>query len=118
MDEETQTIIGTSGFMAPELVRGECSPSVETDLFAFSVLIFQILLLSHPLEGLQESSIAVLDEAAILRLHGTHPLFIFDPHDDSNRPDRERHQIAWTYWALLPRFFERAPYSSLHFWAP
>ena len=39
--------------MAPEIVRGEALPSTATDLYSLSVLLFYLLMVSHPLEGLR-----------------------------------------------------------------
>ncbi|OQY51861.1 MAG: serine/threonine protein kinase, partial [Desulfobacteraceae bacterium 4572_88] len=38
--EATGGILGTPRFMAPEVVRGEARPSIQTDLFSLAVLLF------------------------------------------------------------------------------
>jgi eukaryotic-like serine/threonine-protein kinase len=95
-------VLGTPSFMAPEVVRGETRPSTETDLYSMAVLLFHLLLLSHPLEGARESAIHCINAAARLRLHGYDPLFIFDPVDASNRPDPQYHPNALIYWDIYP----------------
>lgn len=97
-------VLGTPRFMAPEIVRGEAVPSATTDLFSLAVLLFYIFLISHPLEGALEASIRCLDAAAMRQLYGTHPVFIFDPQDEANRPVPGYQTNALAYWPLYPTF--------------
>jgi eukaryotic-like serine/threonine-protein kinase len=94
---------GTERFMAPEIVRGEALPSTATDLYSLSVLLFYLLMVSHPLEGLRMARADVFGREEALELYGRHPVFVFDPHDTSNGPDPERHWHAAIYWSLYPR---------------
>ena len=82
----TLGVLGTPRFMAPEVVRGEARPSTQTDLFSLSVLLFYMLMVHHPLEGKRETEIKCLDLAAMNKLYGSDPLFIFDHADSSNAP--------------------------------
>jgi DNA-binding helix-hairpin-helix protein with protein kinase domain len=95
---------GTPSFMAPEIVRGEALPSIETDRHSLAVLLFLMFLLHHPLEGQREAAIHCLDNPARRKLYGDAPLFIFDPHDPSNRPVPEVHANALAYWPVYPHF--------------
>ncbi len=97
-------VIGTPRFMAPEIVRGTALPDTQTDLYSLSVLLFYMLMLAHPLEGRREAGIHALDLAAMNRIYGSEPVFIFDPADDSNRPVPGIHDNALTYWGLYPQF--------------
>ncbi|MBN2390765.1 MAG: serine/threonine protein kinase [Anaerolineae bacterium] len=97
-------VLGTPRFMAPEIVRGEARPSMQTDLYSLAVLLFYMLMVHHPLEGKRESSIKCLDLPAMNKLYGTDPLFIFDPKDDSNRPVEGFHDNALAFWPLYPVF--------------
>jgi DNA-binding helix-hairpin-helix protein with protein kinase domain len=99
----TGGVLGTPRFMAPEVVRGEAVPNTNTDLFSLAVLLFYMLMLHHPLEGIRESRIHALDLPAMNRLYGTDPLFIFDPDDASNQPDPLYHRNAVAYWPLYPQ---------------
>ena len=111
-------IRGTDRFMAPEVVRGEALPSVATDLYSLAVLLFYLLMVSHPLEGrrMLHGDVFGRDDAA--DLYGWHPLFVFDPEDGSNSPDPDRHQNAAMYWRLYPQMlrdlFVRAFTDGLH----
>ncbi len=95
---------GTIRFMAPEIVRGVAAPDTETDLFSLAVLLFYLLCNHHPLEGKRESAIRCFDQAAMTKLYGTAPLFIFDPKDEDNRPVPGEHDNALAFWAIYPTF--------------
>jgi DNA-binding helix-hairpin-helix protein with protein kinase domain len=97
-------VLGTPRFMAPEVVRGDALPSTQTDLWSLAVLLFYMLMIHHPLEGKRESAIHALDLPAMNRLYGTHPLFIYDPRDPSNRPVPGIHDNAIIFWRLYPQF--------------
>src|SRR5207247_2074307 len=45
---------GTPRFMAPEIVRGEATPSIETDRYSLGVLLFYLFMMHHPLDGARE----------------------------------------------------------------
>jgi eukaryotic-like serine/threonine-protein kinase len=102
--EGASGVRGTPRFIAPEVVRGEASPSTQTDLLSLSVLLFYLLHIHHPLEGAREAAIKCLDLPAMTQLYGTEPLFIFDPADDANRPVKGLHDNALAYWPLYPAF--------------
>ena len=95
---------GTMRFMAPEVVRGDTGPSIQTDLHSLAVLLFYLLMMHHPLEGQREADIKCLDYPAFDLIYGDEPVFIFDPKDDSNRPVPGLHDNALDFWPLYPRF--------------
>lgn len=97
-------VLGTSRFMAPEVVRGEAQPSTATDLYSLAVLIFYLLMLHHPLQGKKELSFACFDREAERSLFGLDPTFIFDPEDASNAPDPAIHGAVLAYWPLYPGY--------------
>ncbi len=97
-------ILGTPRFMAPEVVRGEAHPNTQTDIYSLAVLLFYLFMVHHPLEGKRETEIHCFDLPAMTHLYGSHPLFIFDPHDDSNRPVPGQQDNALLYWQLYPQF--------------
>ena len=57
VDGQGGVIGGTTRFMAPEIVRAEAGPSIQTDLFSLAVLLFYMLVNHHPLEGAREAQI-------------------------------------------------------------
>jgi eukaryotic-like serine/threonine-protein kinase len=97
-------VLGTARFMAPEIVRGEALPSTKTDRFSLAVLLFYMFMFHHPLEGRREHDIHVLDMAAMKKIYGTEPLFIFDPHDHSNEPVKGYQDNALIFWPIYPQF--------------
>jgi len=104
--ESHQGILGTLGYSAPEIDRGEASPTIRTDLHSLAVLIFKILHLHHPLEGIKETAVKCLDLPARRKIYGTHPIFIFDPQNKSNRPDPVHHRTVSAHWPIYPKFLK------------
>jgi eukaryotic-like serine/threonine-protein kinase len=101
-DGSPSPVLGTRKFMAPEIVRGDAQPSTSTDLWSLAVLLFYILVVGHPLMGRRERDFVCWDEDAELELFGRHPLFVFDPDDATNRPDRDHDAGMYTNWNRLP----------------
>ena len=101
--KDDSSVYGTPRFMAPEIVVGKAMPSRNTDLYSLSVLLFYMFMLNHPLEGRLEAEIKCMDIHAMNKLYGTHPVFIFDPNDKSNRPVRGYQDNALIYWDLYPQ---------------
>jgi eukaryotic-like serine/threonine-protein kinase len=98
-------LLGIPPFAAPEVLRDGVRPNSRTDLFALSVILFQMFMISHPLIGRRATGL--YDAAAQRRHHGTEPLFIFDPADTSNAPvpgDPELGGEALNYWPIYPQF--------------
>jgi serine/threonine protein kinase len=105
-------VLGTPGFMAPEIVTGQQRPSAASDLHSLAVLIFYMLYINHPLEGKTEITIKIMDDIARRKVYGSEPLYIFDPRDTRNRPDPDVHANALTMNEILPKrlkhVFEKA----------
>lgn len=78
-------VIGTKGYMAPEIVMGSAKPSVDTDLHALAVIIYRLLFIRDPFAGPKKHhpDPAVDDEL----MYGQNALFIEHPTDRSNRPN-------------------------------
>lgn len=96
------SVLGTPGFMAPEVLLGRARPGADSDLFSLAVLIFRLLTRHDPLLGRLELAIRCLDEPARRRLYGEDPVFIFDPLDARNRPDPQEHSAALITWPIYP----------------
>ena len=114
---------GTVRFMAPEVIRGEVTPSTVTDLHSLAVFLFFLLVHGHPLEGRRvrasyswQPDGHVSETALALRHFGADPLFVFDPADRSNLPEPGDPMLVW--WPIYPRFirdlFARAFGTGLH----
>ncbi len=102
--DATSAVDGTPKYMAPEIVLG-AQPTVESDLYSLGVLLFQLFMMNHPLHGKLEHDIRVMNPAAMRRLYGEDPVFIFDPKDARNRPVYGDQLRAQVYWDLYPAFF-------------
>jgi len=100
--KSTSQILGTPRFIAPELITSNASPNTETDLHSLAILLFYLLLIHHPLEGEKELEIKCFDLAAMNRLYGSEPVFIFDPDNDKNRPKPGYHDNALAFWYIYP----------------
>ena len=108
IDGSDALIRGTPKFMAPEVVCTNSAPNARTDLYSLSVLLFYMFFRSHPLEGQREQDIRFYDDhvqTELLNLYGVHPVFIFDPKDESNRPSSEAQANAVAFWRIYPTFF-------------
>jgi serine/threonine protein kinase len=97
-------ILGTPRFMAPEIVRGDAYPNIQSDLFSLAVLLFYIFMVHHPLEGRRELAIHSFDLPAMTKLYGKEPLFIFDPEDRANEAVPGYHDNALESWPIYPKF--------------
>ncbi len=77
------SVLGTPGYIAPEVLAGHGSPNIETDRHALAVLLYETLLVRHPLRG---SRIHAADPEEDERLSlGERAIFVEDGRDPSNR---------------------------------
>lgn len=100
-------IEGKARYMAPEIVRGEKLPDVDTDRYSLAVILFMLLVGDHPLEG-KRTNYPVLTNKYDKRIFGTEPLFIFDKNDSSNAPHPQIHRNAAKMWKIFPKFVQDA----------
>jgi DNA-binding helix-hairpin-helix protein with protein kinase domain len=101
---------GTPEYMPPEVVMGQAYASSFSDLHAFAVLLFQLLVRQHPLLGsFQDEPMFIgMDEEKRNRiLMAEKARFIFDPHDCGNAPDPEVDGRAIRLWDALPTFIRK-----------
>jgi eukaryotic-like serine/threonine-protein kinase len=103
-------VLGTAQFMAPEVIRGEKPPSIESDLYSLAIFLFFLFCFGHPLEGeAVEASYSWEDDQRLtepeilLKHYGREPIFIFDPVNDANRPLQNAPTRNW--WGIYPQFF-------------
>lgn len=99
---ELSSVLGTPGFIAPEVLMGRARPGTNSDLFSLAVLLFRLLTRHDPLKGQMELAIDCLDEPARRLLYGKDPVFIFDPADQRNRPNPQEHAAALITWPIYP----------------
>ncbi|GHU52456.1 hypothetical protein AGMMS49975_08260 [Clostridia bacterium] len=104
---KTFGIAGKPGYVAPEIVLGEKTPSVHTDRFSLAVMLFLSLVVARPFEG-KMTAVPCLTEKLDKQFFGEDPVFIFNPTDDRNRPDRGIHANAINFWPTLPPYIQNA----------
>lgn len=102
LDGTEGVVLGTRRFMAPEIVRGDALPSIQTDLHSLAVIIFYVLMIGHPLLGRREALYACIDEAAEKELFGDKAVFVFDPATAVNAPDPVAQEAMVANWEILP----------------
>jgi serine/threonine protein kinase len=99
-------VVGTPDFIAPEVVAtahlskehpDRVLPSRHTDRHALAVLIYQYLLLRHPLRGkkIHDFDDPSIDETLAM---GQKALFVEHPHDNSNRIDSQYAKKEEKFW--------------------
>lgn len=93
----------TPRYAAPEVGRGS-GCSIDTDLHSLGVVLFELLFLSHPFEGRNTASKSILRAEDVHRLYCEQPVFVFNPTDESNRPDPKLHAEVQRYWRIYPTF--------------
>ena len=105
IDGAPSVIGGVWEYQAPEVVLRQAGPTRATDLHSLAVMLFKVLHMGHPLMGQRELAFRNLkDEGAIRQLFGTEARFIYDPHDESNRPVEGRHGPVIGHWKIYPQF--------------
>jgi DNA-binding helix-hairpin-helix protein with protein kinase domain len=102
-DTESGTY-GTPRFIAPEIIAKKESPSTNTDLYSMAVLLFYMFMLHHPLEGAIEANIKCFDAKAMEKIYGFDPVFIYDPHNQTNRPIPGYQDNAIIFWHMYPPY--------------
>lgn len=77
-------IAGVAEFMAPEVALGQSKPNAQTDLYSLAVLLYQLWVWEHPMEGAQTAKVRSWDQPAKLKFYAKEPLFAHHPTDQSN----------------------------------
>ncbi|HIS36259.1 TPA: serine/threonine protein kinase [Candidatus Scatousia excrementigallinarum] len=78
------SVRGTVSFMPPDVMTKRKAPDKDNDSFAIPTIIFMSLYGSHPLDG--KRRLLPCNENIDMYLFGTHPVYVFNPTDSSNRP--------------------------------
>jgi DNA-binding helix-hairpin-helix protein with protein kinase domain len=103
IEDEPAGVRGSLYYMPPEVMLGTVPPSRRSDQFSLAVLLFYLLVHHHPLEGRRTLG-GVWDAEAQLQALAREPLFVFDPQDQSNRPDPDLQPLPLVWWPLLPGY--------------
>jgi hypothetical protein len=107
------SVLGTPGYIAPEVLAGKKLPSIETDQHALAVLIYESLLLRHPLQGPKIHSGRSAEEDESIAM-GKGALFVEHPTDHSNRPNPSPTPPVSALGPHLARLFHKTFVDGLH----
>lgn len=100
---ERSGILGKARYMAPEVVTGDRMPDAYTDKFSLAVILFYIIYMNHPFEGMKVLSHPCMTEELDRKCYGSEILFIADPNDKSNAPIKGLHNNVIIRWPLFPK---------------
>lgn len=94
-------ILGKPRYMAPEVVASRQLPDKYSDYFSLAVILFLLFFRGHPLEGKRDNCDNANNERDLFCRKS---LFVFDPKDDSNRPNPVVHKNVTNLWPIFPPF--------------
>ena len=105
VEKTASGVLGTPGFIAPEVLSRKSIPSIYSDRFSLSVIMFLLLLHGHPLEGGRFLAPLFAEDQA-MALYCTDPVFVFDPNDRRNAlvPTLPQHKAMLSMWHWLPDY--------------
>jgi len=115
-------VAGTKGYVAPEVLMTlhlalndsqRKFPNARTDLHALAVLVYQYLLLRHPLDGRRIPNANSAEEQELLSL-GKEALFCEHPTNPANRPEQTPYHPCTCLGSPLSDLFQRAFVAGLH----
>ena len=97
-------ILGKPRYMAPEVVCQNHLPDTYSDRFSLAVILFLLFFRGHPLEGMRDNCDRDDNEKS---LFCKMPIFIFDPNDNTNRPNPAVHRNVTKLWNVYPPFVKK-----------
>jgi len=105
VEKTASGVLGTPGFIAPEVLSHQSIPSIYSDRFSLSVIMFLLLFNGHPLEGNRFLTPLFAEDQA-MALYSTDPVFVFDPNDKRNVlvPTLPQHRSMVALWHWLPDY--------------
>ena len=115
-DKRNLGVLGKMRYMAPEIVRGDKDkmtgerqmPDTHSDRFSLAVILFLALCLGNPFEGECLKKYVIIDEKAEYEMFGSHPVYIYNELDTSNRPIRGYHTAVLNKYPYLPSYIKQA----------
>ncbi len=107
------SVLGTPGYIAPEVLANKAQPSIATDKHALAVLLYELLLERHPLQGKKVNSTRSAEEDETLSM-GAQALFVEHPTDRRN-PSVKQIDVPYTrLGSALAKCFTRTFVDGLH----
>ena len=115
-DKRSLGVLGKMRYMAPEIVRGDKDkntgerqmPDMHSDRFSLAIILFLALCMGNPFEGECLKKYVIVDEKAEYEMFGSHPIYIYDDNNTSNRPIRGYHTAVLKRYPLLPSYIKSA----------
>ena len=104
---ESTGILGTPGFIAPEVLKLQTVPNRYSDYYSLSIILFHILFRAHPLEGVR-GLVPLLTPEMEMAMYRDDPVFMFDPTDARNRPSKDLQQYITHAWEQMPPYLQGA----------
>ena len=97
-------LLGTRGYMAPEIVRSNFrqKPTIQTDLFSLAIILFRLFYIDHPMEGRMWDRYPLLTDAVEDELYSIHPVYNMSTKTDINRPNDIWAPNVMSRMTLLP----------------
>ena len=96
--ERKSSVVGTAGYIAPEVLKGIRGPNCNSDRWSLFVMMFQIWYYWHPQHGKKMRGVTSGNKGAYQDLP-----FIFDPNDKSNENDNDNDNgLTEFYWNNSP----------------
>lgn len=80
-------VYGVLDFMAPEVALRHSEPNALSDSYSIAILLYQMWMWEHPMEGSLTASIKSFDDIAKLNRFAKNPLFAHHPTDQRNTVD-------------------------------
>lgn len=107
--EKDQTILGTAGYMAPEVYMTQ-KPDRYSDYFSIAAFFFRLFVGSYPMDGPAAEQYMIQHDLSVdgaaPYIYGTNALFAFHPTDKRNAvyaaTSNKNYQIQTRKWNALP----------------
>ena len=101
-NNSTVQIIGVQDYMAPEIALDQSKPNAQSDLYSIAILLYQLWMWEHPMEGWKTNNVICWDAEAKNIRFAVMPLFVHHPTDKSNSAEKV-HDLAISLqrWNIL-----------------
>lgn len=115
-DKRNLGVLGKMRYMAPEIVRGDKDkntgerqmPDTHSDRFSLAIILFLAFCMGNPFEGECLKKYVIVDEKAEYKMFGSNPVYIYDEHNNCNRPIRGYHTTVLKKYPYLPSYIKEA----------
>lgn len=84
INNSTAQVMGVPEFMSPEVALGTDKPSAQSDLYSIAILLYQLWMWEHPMDGALTEKVRCWDQPAKIKHYAKEPLFVHHPTDRRN----------------------------------